>query len=206
VKFPSAGVKYSGFYFLAYVEELARAAKTIDSTEFDRAAATLEAAYVRGARVFMCGNGGSASIANHMQCDHMKGVRTSTDLNPRVHSLSSSAELISGIANDMSYEDVFVYQLQSLAEAGDVLVAVSSTGRSPNVIRAIDWANGNGVRSIAVTGFDGGLAARLARVSVRIDSTNYGVVEDLSQSVLHALAQYIRQQRMSEDQIASSTF
>src|SRR5208282_2523001 len=80
---------------------------------------------------------GSASIANHMQCDHVKGVRTATDLSPHVLSLSTNVELLTAIANDTGYENIFVYQLQSQSEPGDVLLAVSSSGRSPNIVRAL---------------------------------------------------------------------
>ena len=123
---------------------------------------------MRGARIFSCGNGGSASIANHMQCDHVKGIRTTTDLSPHVFSLSSNVELLTAIANDTGYEDIFVYQLQSQSEPGDVLVAVSSSGRSPNIVQAFTWARDHGLRTIAVTGFDGG-AARVAEISVHVE-------------------------------------
>ena len=91
-------------------------------------------------RVFGCGNGGSAAIANHLQCDHMKGVRTATSLSPRVTSLSVNVELVTAIANDLTYADVFAYQLQSQSRPGDALIAVSSSGRSANIVRALDWA------------------------------------------------------------------
>ena len=112
--------------------------------------------------MFACGNGGSASIANHLQCDHVKGVRNGTDLTTRVFSLSTNIELFSAIANDLGYDMVFEYQLQSLARPGDVLVAVSSSGRSPNIVRALEWANAHGMRTIALTGFSGGPARELA--------------------------------------------
>jgi phosphoheptose isomerase len=206
VKFPIAPYPSAPSYFDAYAEEMARAAKSIEPEMFERAAAILAEAYLRGARIFSCGNGGSASIANHMQCDHMKGIRTETDLSPRVLSLSANVELLTAIANDTGYENVFVYQLQSQAEPGDVLLAVSSSGRSPNIVRALAWARDRGLRTIAVTGFDGGPARVCAEVSVHIDCTNYGIVEDLHQAVMHALAQYIRQSRMSAEAISVTVF
>ena len=113
-------------FFDTYAEETARAWKTIEPAALDRAAAILLDVYTRDAGMFSCGNGGSASIANHLQCDHVKGIRTATDLAPRVMSLSTNVELLSAIANDMGYENVFVYQLQSQARPGDALIAVSS--------------------------------------------------------------------------------
>jgi phosphoheptose isomerase len=206
VKFPNAAYARAGWYFDAYVEETARAASSIDPAALDRAAAVLLQAYTSGARVFSCGNGGSAAIANHLQCDHVKGVRTATDLAPRVVSLSASIELITAIANDLAYEDVFVYQLQSQSGPGDVLMAVSSSGRSPNIVRALTWARDHGLRTIALTGFDGGQARAVAEVTIHVESANYGIVEDLHQAIMHALAQYIRQSRMTADAISSSVF
>ncbi len=206
VKFPIGPYANAASYFDAYAEEMARAAKSIEPAMLERAAATLVEAYLRGARIFSCGNGGSASIANHMQCDHVKGVRTATDLSPHVLSLSANVELLTAIANDTSYENIFVYQLQSQSEPGDVLVAVSSSGRSPNIVRALTWARDQGLRTIAITGFEGGAARTAAEVSVHVDCTNYGIVEDLHQAIMHALAQYIRQSRMSADAISMTVF
>lgn len=206
VKFPLAPYASAGSYFDAYAEEMARAAKTVDPEAFDRAAAILTEAYERGARMFSCGNGGSASVANHMQCDHVKGIRTGSDLAPQVLSLSTNVELLTAIGNDLGYEHVFAYQLQSQARPGDVLVAVSSSGRSPNIVSAIAWARDHGLRTIAITGFGGGQARATAEVAIHIDSTNYGVVEDLHQSVMHALAQYIKQSRMTADVISTTVF
>jgi phosphoheptose isomerase len=206
VKFPAARYMGAASFFDAYADEVSRAAKTIEPEALDRAAAILLQAYQRGARLFSCGNGGSASIANHMQCDHAKGVRAATDLVPRVFSLSSNVELLTALANDTGFENVFVHQLQSQSEPGDVLVAVSSSGRSPNIVRALAWARDSGLRTIAITGFDGGAARAAAEVSVHVDCTNYGIVEDLHQGIMHALAQFIRQSRMSADAIATTVF
>jgi len=205
-KFPATKFALAATYLDAYVYEIARAAKSAEGTAVDRAAELLLAAYARGARVFACGNGGSAAIANHLQCDHLKGVRTATDLAPRVISLSSSVELLTAIANDTEYANVFVYQLESQAEPGDVLLAISSSGRSPNIVRALAWARDHGVKTIALTGFDGGDAREIADVPIHVEASNYGVIEDLHQAVMHALAQFIRQSRMTEDAISAGVF
>ena len=206
VKFPTGPHRSAALYFDAYADEMSRAAKTIEPEAFDRAAAILVEAYTRGARMFSCGNGGSAAIANHVQCDHVKNVRTTTDLTPRVLSLSTNVELLTAVANDMGYENVFVYQLQSQSRPGDVLMAVSSSGRSANIVRALEWARDHGLRTIAITGFDGGAARATAEVSIHVECTNYGVVEDLHQAIMHALAQYIRQSRMTADAISTNVF
>jgi phosphoheptose isomerase len=206
VKFPTAPYEGAASYFDAYAEEIFRAGKTVEPDAFDQAAAILLDAYTCGATLFSCGNGGSASIANHMQCDHLKGVRTTTDLTPRVHSLSTNVELLTAIANDLGYENIFVHQLESQSRPGDVLIAVSSSGASANIVRALTWAREHELRTIAVTGFDGGAAKTIADVAIHVKSTNYGVVEDMHQAIMHALAQYIRQSRMSAEAIISAVF
>ncbi len=206
VSFPAVQYPTAGSFASTYLDELARAAATIDPATLDRAAEILLGVYTRGGLVFSCGNGGSAAVANHLQCDHLKGVRNGTDLRSRVVSLCSNVELLTAIANDIGYHDSFAYQLRAQSERGDVLIAISSSGRSSNILRALEWGRGHGLGTIALTGFDGGPARDIAEVAIHVDSGNYGIVEDLHQSIMHALAQYIRQTRMSADAIASSTF
>ena len=204
--FPSARHVSMTSYFPAYADELASAARTVDGSALDRAAELLVAAYVSDQTVFSCGNGGSAAIANHTQCDHVKGVRTKTGLTPRVVSLSNNVELMTAIANDLAFEDLFAYQLQSHARSGDVLFAVSSSGRSPNIIRALEYARDNGVGTIALTGFDGGEARTIADIAIHVDCDNYGVIEDLHQSVMHALAQFVQQSFMTAEAVMWAVF
>lgn len=206
LQFPSIRYATAASYFDAYAAEATRAALSVDPAALDRAAALLLQAYVHGSVVFSCGNGGSAAIANHLQCDHLKGIRTDTDLMPRVVSLSSSVELLTAIANDIGYEESFVYQLEAQARPGDVLIAISSSGRSGNIVRALEWARNHRLRTIALTGFDGGPARMMAEVSIHVACANYGVIEDLHQTAMHAMAQFIRQSRMRETAIASTSF
>jgi phosphoheptose isomerase len=205
-KFPGTQYALASAYFDTYAEEIAQAAKSADRAALDRAAAILAEAYAAGRRVFSCGNGGSAAIANHLQCDHIKNVRASTDLAPRVQSLCANVELLTAIANDIAYDNIFAYQLQSLSEPGDVLIAVSSSGRSANIVGALAWARDHGLRTIALTGFTGGDARTLADVTIHVEAANYGIVEDLHQAIMHALAQFIRQSRMSAEAISSNVF
>jgi D-sedoheptulose 7-phosphate isomerase/D-glycero-D-manno-heptose 1,7-bisphosphate phosphatase len=196
----------AGVFGTEYSDELHAALQTPDPSRFHAAAALLNDAHDREATVFSCGNGGSASIANHLQCDHVKCVGQGTDLRTRVFSLSTNVELFSAIANDNGYEHVFEHQLASVARPGDLLIAVSSSGRSPNIVRALEWASGHGMRTIALTGFTGGLSRDLADVSIHVASSNYGIVEDAHQACMHLLAQYVRQSRMTAEAVATSTF
>jgi phosphoheptose isomerase len=205
-RFPTVAFPDAAAYFRAYGYETIRAANSVRLDGIEGAARLLLQAYTRHALVFSCGNGGSAAIANHLQCDHLKGIRTSTTLAPRVVSLSSNVELLTAIANDMSYDEIFTYQLQSQSRAGDVLIAVSSSGRSANIVRALRWAAAHNVKTIALTGFDGGDAREMADVNIHVDAANYGVIEDIHQAVMHALAQYIRQSQMTTEAIEASVF
>jgi D-sedoheptulose 7-phosphate isomerase/D-glycero-D-manno-heptose 1,7-bisphosphate phosphatase len=205
-RFPSHQYDSAAAFSRDYANEIGLALSTVDVAELDRAAKILNAAYDRDAAVFACGNGGSASIANHLQCDHVKGVRVGTELHTRVMSLSTNIELLSAIANDVGYESVFEYQLESQARPGDVLVVVSSSGRSPNIVRALEWAAAHDLDTIALTGFAGTPARELATVSIHVQSSNYGVIEDAHQACMHLLAQYVRQSRMTADSVASQVF
>lgn len=191
--FPDHQIADAGIYATAYFQHLAAAAKTVDPTAIAAAGKLLAARAAAGSLILSCGNGGSAAIANHLVCDCLKGIRADTNLRPKVHSLSTTVETITAIGNDIGYEQIFSFQLESLGEEGDVLIAISSSGSSPNIIAAIQVARRRKMHSIAMTGFGGGEAARLADISLHVDAENYGVVEDTHQSIMHILAQYLRQ-------------
>ncbi len=204
--FPDRKYGHIGDFAADYFGRAAAAQASVDPAKLAAAAELLEAAYERGAFVYVCGNGGSASISNHLTCDHLKGVQTDTDLLPRVVSLAATMETITAIANDISFDDIFVYQLRTLAREGDVLISISSSGNSENVVRACEWARDNGVSVISMTGFSGGRSAKLAHVNLHVDGDNYGVLEDTHQGLMHILAQFIRQTRMDEDLVAERKF
>jgi D-sedoheptulose 7-phosphate isomerase len=204
--FPERPYDTIGAYCDDYLVQLVRAGASIDHDNLAAAADLLGQAFERGAWLFVCGNGGSAAIANHLLCDFAKGIQTDTNLLPRVISLSANLELITAIANDIAFEDCFVYQLRTAARAGDVLLTISSSGDSENVVRAVDWASTNDVHTISLTGFDGGRTARAAAINIHINGNNYGVVEDTHQSIMHVFSQYLRQSRMPESRIVERKF
>jgi len=120
------------------------------------------------------------------------GISQNTNLKPRVISLSNNMETITAISNDLSYEEVFVYQLSRLANKGDCLVTISSSGNSNNVVKAIKWANNNSIKTISLNGFSGGQASSISNISINVPSFNYGIVEDTHHSIMHIIAQFIR--------------
>jgi D-sedoheptulose 7-phosphate isomerase len=206
MSFPERSYTTGGQYLAAYRDAVLEAWQSVDVDAASRAAGLLEGVISGGNFVYTCGNGGSAAIANHLHCDFLKGVQTDTELQPRVVSLSSHLELITAIANDIAYDEVFVYQLRTLARPGDVLLTISSSGNSENIVRAIEWARANRVGSIAFTGFDGGRSAALADINLHVRAQNYGIVEDVHQSLMHSLAQYLRQRAMQPELIPHRRF
>ena len=204
--FPDDKFADIGAFADAYFRASQAAQASVDRVALARAGALLAGAYAARKCVFVCGNGGSAAISNHLVCDHLKGAQTDTDLHPRVVSLSSTIETITAVANDISYDEIFVYQLRTLADPGDVLVTISSSGDSENVVRACDWARDNDLAVIAMTGFAGGRTQGLADVNLHVTGDNYGVVEDTHQALMHILAQFIRQDHMTPDLIKNRKF
>lgn len=179
-------------YAAAYFDLLAKAAASVDGAAIQEAADMIMANVARAGRIYSCGNGGSAAIANHLVCDCMKGVQTGTVVVPKVYSLSTTVEIITAIANDIGVNEIFAFQLASLAVPGDVVIAITSSGNSPNIVRALEVARERGVGIIAMTGFDGGQARAMADVRLHVNVDNYGIVEDVHQSIMHILAQYLR--------------
>ncbi len=149
------------------------------------------------ARLYIMGNGGSAASADHWVCDYMKGINEDTNkhgiLTVKAISLASNGPLVTAVANDMGYEYVFSKQLQYYrCQYGDVVLAISASGNSKNILYGIDKANELGATTISLTGFTGGLALSLSKISVHVPSSNYGVVEDVHMMILHAISQRIR--------------
>jgi D-sedoheptulose 7-phosphate isomerase len=204
--FPEQIYSDGGGFIAAYRDALIEAWQSIDVDAVSQAADLLDAAIRGGHTIFACGNGGSAAIANHLLCDFLKGVQTDTQLRPRVTSLASHLELMTAIANDIAYEEVFAYQLRTLGRTGDVLLTISSSGNSENIVRAVRVAHENGLRSIAMTGFDGGRSAGLAEVNLHVKARNYGIVEDVHQSMMHSLAQFLRQRAMPAELAGQRVF
>ena len=189
-----------------YFKLLASAAKSLDRSALIEAATILKSTFETESTLFSCGNGGSAAISNHLHCDNLKGVQTDTTLKPKVVSLSAGIETITAIANDISYDEVFVYQLRTLASSGDTLITISSSGDSENVVRVCQWAKENGVVVIALTGFSGGRCREIADVCLHVDANNYGIIEDVHQGIMHILAQFIRQAEMDARLISKRKF
>jgi len=193
-------------YLRAYGEQLRQALASVDGAVLERAADAIETITGAGGNLYVCGNGGSAAVSSHLLCDMVKSVQTDTTLRPRVISLNDNVPILTAVANDLSYADVFVYQLASLARAGDAILTISSSGDSENVVRALTWGRDNGLTTLAMTGFEGGRTRAIADISLHVQGDNYGVVEDTHQSLMHILAQYLRLRHIDPNLVGSRRF
>ena len=189
-----------------YFDRITKASNLVDRDKLVQAADVLERTYKENQTLYVCGNGGSAATAGTFVCDHTKLVQTDTSLTARVVSLSGNMSMLTAIANDLSYDDVFLFQLKTLANSGDVLLAISASGNSENIVNAATWARKNQMKVIAFTGFEGGRMASLATVHLHVEADNYGIIEDVHQSLMHMLAQYIRLKHMPEELISDRMF
>jgi len=180
-----------GAHVKGYADALSSALLSIDWHQLDLAVAEIESVRTRGARLWVAGNGGSAAIADHLLCDWVKGTFTTSQTPIHVHSLVSNIPLLTACANDFGYDASFSRQIEMQAQPGDVLICISSSGNSANILAALRKASAMGLKTIALTGFGGGESVRLADISLHVAAHNYGVVEDCHQILMHNIAQYI---------------
>ncbi|MCE5322981.1 SIS domain-containing protein [bacterium] len=147
----------------------------------------LKTAFAEGKQVFMLGNGGSAATASHVAEDLQKGVKECTGKRFRVVSLTDCTPLICAWANDSGYDCIFAEQLDSFLDPGDVVIAISGSGNSPNVIKAVEKANEMGAITIGWTGFSGGKLAKVAQKSIVVSSDNMQRIEDIHLIIGHLI-------------------
>lgn len=138
-------------------------------------------------QIFVFGNGGSAANASHFVTDLGKGASDKISRRFRCLSLNDNVSWLTALGNDYSYEEVFVRQLMNFARPGDLVMALSVSGNSPNVVRALEWAQKTGLHTVALVGGKRGRAAEIAETVLVIDSTHYGRVEDAQMGICHML-------------------
>jgi D-sedoheptulose 7-phosphate isomerase len=144
-------------------------------------------------RVFICGNGGSAGNANHLANDFLYGISRSDGIGLRVLSLSSNPSIITCLANDITYENIYSQQLAVQGDTGDILIVLSGSGNSPNIIKVLEMAKEMKIISYAVLGFDGGKCLEISDVSIHFEIQDMQISEDLQMIVGHMLMQWLSQ-------------
>ena len=176
----------------AYLDYLTSVLKTIDAREIGQFIETLLDARERGATIYFIGNGGSAATASHFANDIAIGTN-SYEKPFRAVSLTDSNAIITAVGNDFGFEEIFVRQLRVLGRAGDVVVAISASGNSPNLIRAFDYAKSIGIKTVAITAFDGGKIKQMADEGVHVPTApkEYGPAEDAHMVLDHLVGAYL---------------
>lgn len=155
---------------------------------------SLHAARLEGRKIFIMGNGGSASTASHFVADLAKNTRKAGLPNYRVIGLTDNMALLSAYANDEGYENVFVQQLASFVQPGDLVIAISASGNSPNVIKATELANQVGARTVGFTGFNGGALGKLVDINLHVPSNIIEQVEDIHLMLEHLICKALREE------------
>jgi D-sedoheptulose 7-phosphate isomerase len=179
-----------------YKSDLLKAIDAVDLASVNEAISVLKKARDENRHVFVCGNGGSASTASHFACDMVKGASFGRQSRFRIMALTDSLPTITAYSNDVSYDCVFAEQLKNFAQPGDVVMAISGSGNSPNVLRAMEYGKSIGCRTIALTGRDGGKLAPLAEVNIQAKIPHMGRIEDVHMIVAHMIAYYFMETEM----------
>ena len=156
----------------------------------------LEKARLERKKIFICGNGGSASTAAHIECDFNKGISYDQDIKYNVDCLSDNVPMMMAIANDIGYEDIFVVPLKNKLMPGDIIIGISGSGNSKNVIKAIEYGNENEAKTISFTGYDGGHLKKISQYNIHVNVDNMQIVEDmhlvLDHMMMHILSKMDR--------------
>jgi len=182
----------ASFYIKEYLDRLIEDIKALPVEQIITVADVLRTAQLKGKRIFVMGNGGSAAAAAHFTCDLGKNTRQPDQPRLRVISLVDNLSGLTAYANDEGYENVFSEPLLSLAEQGDVAVAISGSGNSPNVLKAMETAKRLGVITVGLTGFEGGKLKSMVDYCIVVPSHNMERIEDLHLILNHLFTGLIR--------------
>ncbi len=179
-----------------YKTELFKTIDALDLAKVNEAIDCLRRARDEGRRIFVCGNGGSASTASHFACDMVKGASFNRPARFKIMALTDQLPTITAYANDVSYDAVFVEQLKNFAQPGDVVMGISGSGNSPNVLKAMEYANSIGCKTIGLTGRDGGKLGPMSQLNIQAAVPHMGRIEDAHMIVCHMIGYYFMDERV----------
>ena len=171
----------------AYFDQVIHCLDSINADILQDVAKQLLQCISRSNTIFIAGNGGSAATASHFAVDLVKGVSYTTNCDVKAISLSDSSSIITCIGNDLGYDHIFSFPLSKMAKPGDILLALSCSGNSPNIIKALETAKEKQIFTISLTAFDGGNAQKLSDINIHVPIKHYEVSEDVHLSILHCL-------------------
>ncbi len=162
-------------FISTYINSLSSSIMNSDMEKLHKAAMQILQTIKKDATIYVCGNGGSAAIANHYVVDFLKFFREKTIYKPKIVSFSNNIETITAISNDIKYKFVFKYQAENFCKKNDLIIIVSSSGNSENIIELLKFTKKNKITTIGFSGFKGGYLKRNSDISVHINAENYGI-------------------------------
>jgi len=180
------------FFIKQYIDNLSTILNSLDFTEIEKVKEALESTVENNSKIYIIGNGGSAATASHMANDLSVGLKLREIRNFDVESLSDNSAVCTAIANDIGYENIFYAQIKNKIKKDDVLIAISCSGNSANILKAVEYAKVQGTITIGMTGFEGGTLKELADIKFHVQTAKgeYGLVEDVHMILDHILYSY----------------
>jgi D-sedoheptulose 7-phosphate isomerase len=170
-----------------YISQLKETLDNLERGEIVKLASLLEEARLNGNKVFIFGNGGSGSTATHFACDINKGASMGKEKRHRIIALTDNIPTMLAYSNDLSYDDVFIEQLKNFIDPGDIVIGISGSGNSKNIIKAIEYANAIGNTTIGITGYEGGKLRQISTFSVNANRNDMQISEDIHMILVHLM-------------------
>jgi D-sedoheptulose 7-phosphate isomerase len=186
-------------HFTDYFEKLKSTIDNLDTESLEKTADIILKAREEEKTMFIFGNGGSAANASHIAGDFLKGISYGLDKRFRVHCLNDNMAATTAITNDLSYDEVFLEQLKTWLHPGDIVIGISGSGNSVNVLKTIEWANKNGAHTIGVCGYKGGKLIDMVSTAIHAPINDMEISEDIHIVVFHAIKQLVLQRIKGED-------
>ena len=178
-------------FFNSYTETLQKKLKEISIRNLYLAVNTIEKTIKKKNFIYVCGNGGSAAIANHYVCDFFKQLSKYTNLNAKIRSLNSESNLISAISNDISFDQIFKLQAERYIKKNDILILISSSGNSKNIVEVLKYCKKKKIKTIGFSNFKGGYLKKNCDISIHSKIDNYGLGEDINHILMHMMMQFL---------------
>lgn len=175
-----------------YIKQFTSTINNINQDEIKNCCQVLLKAYEEEKNIFVCGNGGSAATASHFMCDINKGVSRDLDKKFKIIALTDNIPLITAYSNDQNYDEIFLEQLKNFYVEGDLIIGISGSGNSKNVLKAIEYVNNNNGISIGWTGYDGGKLKKIVHHSVNANVLDMQISEDIHMILVHIIMKVLR--------------
>ena len=194
------------FFLRYYLKSLNNALDKISKRELEKASQLIEKTINKDKHIYVCENGGSGAIADHYVVDYTKQLSKNTSLKAKIRSLNSDSYLITAIANDISYDEIFSFQASRYIKSGDILILISSSGNSKNIKSVLKYCNKNNIKTIGFSNFSGGYLKKNCTISIHSKIDNYGIGEDINHILMHSIMQYLSLKHLKKSKSKKNNF